>query len=129
MSTDDKPKSAVELAMERLRRKDADSGVTERPTTDEQKAAIAEARNLHASKVAELEILHRSKVAGLFDPAERAQADEAYRRDLARSARRSRTKDCERCALRGIDFFVYISDNVLSHICLPRPCPLRPLEQ
>jgi len=29
MSTDDKPKSAVELARERMRRKDADSGVTE----------------------------------------------------------------------------------------------------
>jgi hypothetical protein len=81
---DDKPKSAVELAMERLRKKDADSGVAERAPTDEQKASIAEARSLHASKVAELEILHRSKVAGLFDPAERGQADEAYRRDLAR---------------------------------------------
>ena len=84
MTTDDTPKSAVELAMERLRRKDADSGVAERPTTDEQKAQIAEARNLHASKVAELEILHRSKISGLFDPAERGQAEDAYRRDLAR---------------------------------------------
>lgn len=84
MSTEDKPKSAVELAMERLRQKDADSGVAGRPPTDEQRALIADARNLHASKVAELEILHRSKMAGLFDPAERGQADEAYRRDLAR---------------------------------------------
>lgn len=84
MSTDDKPKSAVELAMERMRKKDADSGITEPATTEEQKAQIAEARNLHASKVAELEILHRSKVAGLFDPAERNQADDAYRRDLTR---------------------------------------------
>jgi hypothetical protein len=84
MTTDDAPKSAVELAMERLRKKDADSGVAERPTTDEQKALIAEARNLHASKVAELEILQRSKMAGLFDPAERGQAEDAYRRDLAR---------------------------------------------
>ena len=84
MSTDDKPKSAVELAMERLRQKDADSGVAGRPTTDEQRALIADARNLHASKVAELGILHRSRMAGLFDPAERGQADEAYRRDLAR---------------------------------------------
>jgi hypothetical protein len=84
MTTDDKPKSAVELAMERLRKKDADSGVAERPTTDEQKAGIAEARSLHASKVAELEILHRSKVARLFDPAERGQAEDAYHRDLTR---------------------------------------------
>jgi hypothetical protein len=84
MSTDDTPKSAVELAMERLRKKDADSGIAERPTSDEQKALIAEARNLHASRVAELEILQRSKMAGLFDPADRGQAEEAYRRDLAR---------------------------------------------
>jgi hypothetical protein len=82
---DDKPKTAVELAMERMRKKDADNGVAaQHPPTEEQKAAIAEARSLHASKVAELEILQRSKMAGLFDPSERAQAEEAYRRDLAR---------------------------------------------
>jgi hypothetical protein len=82
--SDDNPKSAVELAMERLRKKDADSGVTEAPPTEVQKAAIAEARSLHASKVAELEILQRAKMSALYDPAERAQAEEAYRRDLAR---------------------------------------------
>ena len=70
--------------MERLRKKDADSGVAERPTTDEQKALIAEARNLHASKVAELEILQRSKIAGRLDPADRDQVEDSYRRDLAR---------------------------------------------
>jgi hypothetical protein len=82
--SDDKPKSAVELAMERMRKKDADNGVTERAPTDAQKAAIAEARSVHASKVAEREILQRSKMATLFDPVERAQAEEAYRRDLSR---------------------------------------------
>jgi hypothetical protein len=84
MSSDDRPKSAVELAMERMRRKDTDSGVVERPPTDAQKSAIAEARSLHASKVAELEILHRSKISSVMDPAERGQAEEAYRRDLTR---------------------------------------------
>ena len=82
--SDDKPKSAVELAMERMRQKDADSGVADRPPTDEQKAAIAEARSVHASKVAELEILHRSKISAFFDPAERAVLEETYRRDLSR---------------------------------------------
>jgi hypothetical protein len=81
---DDKPKSAVELAIERLRKQDADSGASERPPTEEQKAAIAEARSVHASKVAELEILHRSKMAGLFDPAQRQQTEEEYRRELVR---------------------------------------------
>lgn len=81
---EESPKSAVELAMERMRKKDVDSGVAELPPTDEQKAAIAEARSVHASKVAELEILHRSKMAGLIDPADRGAVEEAYRRDMAR---------------------------------------------
>jgi hypothetical protein len=34
--------------------------------------------------LAELEILHRSKTAVMFDPAERAQAEDEYRRELAR---------------------------------------------
>jgi hypothetical protein len=82
--SNDNPKSAVELAMERMRKQDADSGIAEAPPTDAQKTAIAEARSLHASKVAELEILQRSKMLALYDPAERAQAEEAYRRDLTR---------------------------------------------
>jgi hypothetical protein len=100
MSDDEKPKSAVELAMERLRQRDADSGVVDRPPTEEQKAAIAEARSGHAAKAAELEILHRSKVAAVFDPAIRAQIDDDYRRDqqrlnedLERKVRKAREKD------------------------------------
>ncbi len=42
MSNDDAPKTAYELAMERLRRKDREEGVVERPLTDAQKAAITE---------------------------------------------------------------------------------------
>ncbi len=84
MDPDDRPKSALELAMERLRQKDAETGVVDRPPTESQKADIAEARSLHASKIAQLDILHRSKMAGLFDPAERAQADEDYRREIMR---------------------------------------------
>jgi hypothetical protein len=67
-----------------MRRKDADSGVVDRPPTEEQKAAIAEARSLHGSKLAELEILHRSSMAAVFDPAARLQAEEDYRREIAR---------------------------------------------
>jgi hypothetical protein len=54
----DGPKSAYELAMERLRQKDREGGEAERPLTDEQKAAIAEVRKLYESKMAEREILH-----------------------------------------------------------------------
>ncbi len=35
------PKSALELVMERLKKKDAESGVEEKPLTDEQRAQIA----------------------------------------------------------------------------------------
>jgi hypothetical protein len=84
MTEHDTPKSALELAMERLRQKDVARGVADKPRSEQQKADIAEVRSVYASKVAELEILHRSKIAGLFDPAERAQADTDYRRDLQR---------------------------------------------
>jgi hypothetical protein len=79
-------KSAYELAMERLRKKDADEGVVEHKLTDAQKAAIAEARSIHDARVAERQILHRQKVLTTFEPAERDAIDEQYRRDLDRFA-------------------------------------------
>jgi hypothetical protein len=79
---DDKPlKSSLELAMERLAKKDADAGIETKPVTDAQKAAIAEARNFYEAKIAELEVLHQSKVNATFDPAERETIDQQYRRD------------------------------------------------
>ena len=77
------PKSALELVMERLKKKDAESGVEEKPLTDEQRAQIAEARNLYESRVAERRIMHDSTVAGLFDPAELEARREELRRDLS----------------------------------------------
>jgi hypothetical protein len=58
----DGPKSAYELAMERLRQRDREAGVEERPLNDEQKAAIAEARQIYQARMAEREILHRDAV-------------------------------------------------------------------
>ena len=84
MSSDEPLKSAYELAMERLRRKDAEEGVTEREVTEEQKAAIAEARRVQASKLAEAEILYKSKRLAAFDPEALAKLDDEHRRDLAR---------------------------------------------
>ena len=82
----DAPKSALDLVMERLRKKDAEAGLTETPLTDEQRAAIAEARSVYEAKVAERKIMHHSAIAAIFDPAERQAADEALRRDLDRFA-------------------------------------------
>ena len=81
---DEAPKSAYELAMERLRKKDAAEGIAERSVTDEQKAEIAEVRRVYEAKVAEAEILFKSTIAGVFEPDERAKLADGHRRDLQR---------------------------------------------
>jgi hypothetical protein len=82
----DAPKSALELAMERLKKKDAEAGVVEQKLTDAQKAAIAEARSIYESRVAELQILHRQKQLTAGDPQEIAKIEDEYRRDMDRFA-------------------------------------------
>ena len=77
-------KSSLELAMERLRKKDADAGIEARTVTDEQKAAIAEARSFYGSKIAELDVLHQSQLRASVDPAEREALDQGYRREYER---------------------------------------------
>ncbi len=80
----DEPKSAYELAMERLRKKDAEAGVVQTPLTDDQKAEIADVRSRAEARIAELKILHESKTVSLFDPDARALADAELRRDVQR---------------------------------------------
>jgi hypothetical protein len=80
----DAPKSTFELVMERLRKKDAESGVEEKPLTDEQRAAIAEARSVCEAAIAQRRIMHGSAIRGVFDPAERAERDAELRRDIER---------------------------------------------
>ena len=84
--SDDRPKSAYELAMERLRQKDTEAGIGERPLTAGQKAAIAEARQIYGAKVAEREILHQAalRTAGTHEEIERLNED--LRRDMERLA-------------------------------------------
>ena len=82
----DAPKSALELAMERLRKKDAEAGIVEQKLTNEQKAAIAEARSVYEARVAERKILHQEKRLMAADPTALATMDEEYRRDLERFA-------------------------------------------
>jgi hypothetical protein len=82
--TDESPKSAVELAMERLRRKDAETGVEERALTEEQRSEIAEIKRVYSAKVAEAEILHRSALMTIGNPEERTRLQQGHRRDLER---------------------------------------------
>ena len=78
---DESPKSAYQVAMERLRQKDADEGVEHKPLTDKQRAAIAEVRNFYDSKLAEREVLHQSTVRRTTDPEALKVTEEEYRRD------------------------------------------------
>ena len=83
---DSGPKSALELAMERLKKKDAEQGVSEQPLTDDQKTEIAEVRNTYAARLAQEEILFKSKVQGVFEHDARQTLEEHYRRDVERLA-------------------------------------------
>lgn len=83
----DAPKSAIDIVMERLRKKDAESGVEQRQLTEAQRAAIAEARSVYDAQVAERKIMHQSTVASLFDPAELEERNSELRRDLDRFER------------------------------------------
>ena len=88
MSDQGAPKSSFELAMERLRKKDADEGVTTTPLTDQQKSAIAEVRSLYDAKIAEQDILQQSAMKNMMgaDPAEVEEISRRFRRERERLA-------------------------------------------
>ena len=78
-------KSSFELAMERLKKKDLEAGVKEeRPLTDHQRAAIAEAKKVSEARIAEREILYHSALRSARDPEAVATLEEEYRRDRER---------------------------------------------
>src|SRR6185436_1319493 len=84
MADDSAPKSAYELAMERLKKQDAEAGIERQPVTDAQKAAIAEIRNFYEAKLAEIDVLHQGKLRVMMDPEARAVAEQEFRRDRER---------------------------------------------
>jgi len=84
--SDGAPKSAFELAMEKLQRQDEVAGVAAVTLTDEQVAAIAEARSTHGAQLAECEILLAAALAATPDPGAREELEANHRRDLARFA-------------------------------------------
>lgn len=83
---DERPKTAYEVAMERFAKKDKEAGGESRPLTDEQKAAIAEARQVHQARMAEREILHRAALGKAGSAEEVEELNLALRRDLDRLA-------------------------------------------
>jgi hypothetical protein len=80
------PKSSYELAMEKLRKKDAEAGIEEVPLSEAQREAIAEARSVHDARVAERRIMHQSAMISTFDPAAIEERELEFRRDLERFA-------------------------------------------
>jgi len=84
--SDEEPKSALELAMARLKKQDQDDGVVERPLTPEQRAAIGEARKYAEAKMAEREILHHAAIRRAADADGLAVLEEEFRRDRERIA-------------------------------------------
>lgn len=72
--------------MERLRQKDAESGIETTSMTEAQKEAIAEARRTYDAQLAECRILHDSALLTTVEPEARRELDANYRRDLARFA-------------------------------------------
>ncbi len=84
MAEDRGLKSAFELAMERLRRKDEEAGVTARQLTDEERSRIAEVRNFYEAKIAEQQVLHESRMKRVADPGERDTADAVWRAERER---------------------------------------------
>ena len=85
--SDDAPKSAYELAMARLRRKDAETGAAETALSDAQKAEIADVRQLYAARRAQAEIMHQASLASAFDVEGLARLNDEFRRDADRLQR------------------------------------------
>jgi hypothetical protein len=84
MADETRLKSSVELAMERLRQKDAEAGVVTRALTDAEKASIAELRNLYEAKMAELQVMHQSRLQKLADPGAQEALDAEFRENRER---------------------------------------------
>jgi hypothetical protein len=82
----DRLKSAYELAMERLKKKDEEAGVSAQPLTDAQRTAIAELRSVYEAKLAQEDVLHQSNLRRTPDPAEREALAQRYRHERERLA-------------------------------------------
>ena len=86
MPEDEAPKSAYEIILERLKKKDRENGVEERLLSGEQKDRIAEVRRVYEARLAEREILYQSSRRKAKDLETLDKLEEEYRRDRERIA-------------------------------------------
>jgi hypothetical protein len=93
----DAPKSAWEIALEKLQQQDRQRGTAAPgPLTDEQKKEIASVRQRSQAKMAEAEILHDDqRRKALQDPEALAKVEEEYRIERRR-IEDARERDIER---------------------------------
>lgn len=75
MTEDDAPKSSFEIAMARLRKKDAESGESIRELSAAQKEEIAEIRRVYEAKLAEVDIMKRPNLPPGLPEEMREQVD------------------------------------------------------
>jgi hypothetical protein len=87
LMSNDAPKSALELVMERLRKQDEAKGITQVTLTDAQREAIGEAKKQHEARIAQRRIMYQSDTSSTFDPAVLAERHEELRRNLDRFER------------------------------------------
>ncbi len=89
---DTPPKSAYELAMERLTAQDRAAGIEQRPLTYDQKKRIADLRQKAKASLAEFEILRDKSIAdAMGDPEKLAEINEHY--EIDRKRIKSRLED------------------------------------
>ncbi len=84
MADDKALKSSYQLAMERFKKSDQEAGIEHKPSTEAQKAAVAEIRSVYQAKLAQLEILHQGQMRQRLEHAERATLEDHYRRERER---------------------------------------------
>src|SRR5207245_3208629 len=103
--TDDTPKSAYEIALEKLKRQDRERGEQATvPLTSEQKERIAEIRRRHEARLAELEILfssERGKALASGEPEAIEKVEKEYAQERERvTAQREREVAAARTAAK-----------------------------
>jgi hypothetical protein len=87
VAEDEAPKSSYEIILERLKLRDREQGVEDKPLSDEQRSRIAELRRVYEAKLAEREILHHSSLKkAMADPEAALKLEDEYRRDRERIA-------------------------------------------
>ena len=98
MSEADRPKTAYELALERM-----EAGGIERPREEaydsETLAAMDEVRSKADARLAEMDILHKRSLESIVDPIERKQTEDDHRAERQR-IEDARDRDLERLRSR-----------------------------